>query len=72
LQVVSISLVNAVASYLIFVYIIAWLKLLADIGASIALQINSLSMAITDGAPEIGLELAQCLQLVGQGHSADR
>jgi MHS family proline/betaine transporter-like MFS transporter len=46
LQVVSISLVNALGFYLIFVYIIAWLKLFADVGASIALQINSLNMAI--------------------------
>jgi MFS transporter, MHS family, proline/betaine transporter len=46
LQVVSISLVNALGFYLIFVYIIAWLKLFADVGASVALQINSLNMAI--------------------------
>jgi MFS family permease len=46
LQVIGISLVNAIAFYLIFVYIIAWLKLAADVGASIALQINSFSMAV--------------------------
>jgi MFS transporter, MHS family, proline/betaine transporter len=46
LQVVSISLVNAIGFYLIFVYIITWLKLFADLRASIALQINSFSMAI--------------------------
>lgn len=46
LQVVSISLVNAVGFYLIFVYIISWLKLFADVGASTALLINSFSMVI--------------------------
>jgi MHS family proline/betaine transporter-like MFS transporter len=46
LQVVSISLVNAVSFYLIFVYIITWLKLAADIGARTALLINSANMAI--------------------------
>ena len=46
LQVISISLVNAVGFYLIFVYIIAWLKLSADVGASTALLINSLNMTI--------------------------
>ena len=49
LQVVSISLVNAVGFYLIFVYIITWLKLFADVRASIALQINSFSMAVLLG-----------------------
>jgi MHS family proline/betaine transporter-like MFS transporter len=49
LQVVSISLVNAVGFYLIFVYIITWLKLSADVRASVALQINSFSMAILLG-----------------------
>jgi MFS transporter, MHS family, proline/betaine transporter len=46
LQVSSISLVNAVGFYLAFVYIIAWLKLLADVRASVALLINSLNMVI--------------------------
>src|SRR3954454_8204144 len=46
LQVVSISLVNAVGFYLVFVYIVAWLKLLADVRASVALLINSLNMAV--------------------------
>src|SRR5439155_23426564 len=46
LQVVSISLVNAVGFYLIFVYVITWLKLFADLRAGIALQINSFSMAV--------------------------
>jgi len=46
LQVVSISLVNAVGFYLIFVYIVTWLKLVADVGASTALLINSANMAI--------------------------
>lgn len=46
LQAVCISLVNAVAFYLIFVYLISWLKLVADIGARTALQINSASMVV--------------------------
>lgn len=49
LQVISISLVNAVTFYLIFVYIITWLKLAADIGARTALLINSANMAILMG-----------------------
>jgi MFS transporter, MHS family, proline/betaine transporter len=49
LQVVSISLVNAVGFYLIFVYIVTWLKLVADVGASTALLINSANMAILLG-----------------------
>ncbi len=47
LQAVCISLVNAVAFYLIFVYIVAWLKLAADMGAKTALWINSINMAVT-------------------------
>lgn len=46
LQAVTISLVNAVTFYLIFVYIVPWLKLAADMGARTALQINSVNMAI--------------------------
>src|SRR4029079_9031139 len=46
LEVISISLVNAVGFYLIFVYIITWLKLFVDLRAGIALQINSLNMAV--------------------------
>ena len=46
LQVVSISLVNAVGFYLIFVYIVTWLKLVADVGASTALLINSANMVV--------------------------
>ena len=49
LQVVCISLVNAVSFYLIFVYIITWLKLAADVGAKTALLINSANMAIVLG-----------------------
>lgn len=49
LQAVSISLVNAVAFYLIFVYLVSWLKLAADIGARTALLINSLNMVILLG-----------------------
>src|ERR671927_138125 len=44
LQGVCLSLVNAIGFYLIFVYLITWLKLFADMGARIALQINSLNM----------------------------
>lgn len=46
LQVICISLVNAIAFYLLFVYVIIWLKLAADVGASTALTINSLNMAV--------------------------
>jgi MHS family proline/betaine transporter-like MFS transporter len=46
LQVISLSLVNAVGFYLIFVYIITWLKLFADVGARTALLINSFNMAV--------------------------
>lgn len=49
LQAVSISLVNAVAFYLIFVYLVSWLKLAADIGARTALLINSANMVILLG-----------------------
>lgn len=49
LQAVAISLVNAVAFYLIFVYLISWLKLAADMGARTALWINSLNMVILIG-----------------------
>ena len=49
LQVASISLVNALSFYLIFVYIVTWLKLFADIGARTALLINSANMAILMG-----------------------
>lgn len=49
LQAVGISLVNAVAFYLIFVYLVSWLKLAADMGARTALQINSLNMVILLG-----------------------
>ena len=46
LQAVGISLVNAVGFYLMFVYIVAWLKLAADMGAKTALWINSINMGI--------------------------
>jgi MHS family proline/betaine transporter-like MFS transporter len=49
LQAVAVSLVNAVAFYLIFVYLVTWLKLAADLGARTALQINSLNMIILIG-----------------------
>jgi MHS family proline/betaine transporter-like MFS transporter len=46
LQAVCISLVNAVGFYLIFVYIVSWLKLVADMGAKTALWINSANMVV--------------------------
>ena len=46
LQVVTISLVNAVSFYLIFVYLITWLRLFADLSARSALLINSINMAV--------------------------
>jgi MHS family proline/betaine transporter-like MFS transporter len=49
LQVMALSLVNAVVFYLIFVYIIAWLKQATNIRAAVALEINSLNMAIMLG-----------------------
>jgi MHS family proline/betaine transporter-like MFS transporter len=49
LQVIGISLVNAIGFYLLFVYSIAWLKLAADVGARTALQINSASMMVLLG-----------------------
>jgi MHS family proline/betaine transporter-like MFS transporter len=49
LQVVGLSLVNAVGFYLMFVYVITWLKQAANIGAAVALQINSLNMTIMLG-----------------------
>jgi MHS family proline/betaine transporter-like MFS transporter len=49
IQGVCLSVVNAVGFYLIFVYLITWLKLYADTGARIALQINSLNMTILLG-----------------------
>jgi MHS family proline/betaine transporter-like MFS transporter len=45
-QAVAVSLVNAVAFYLIYVYLTSWLKLAADMGARTALQINSINMVI--------------------------
>jgi MFS transporter, MHS family, proline/betaine transporter len=46
LQVISISLVNAISFYLIFVYLITWLRLFADLSARSALLINSANMAV--------------------------
>jgi MHS family proline/betaine transporter-like MFS transporter len=48
-QVMALSLVNAVCFYLIFVYIITWMKQAANIGAAVALRINSLNMALMLG-----------------------
>jgi MFS transporter, MHS family, proline/betaine transporter len=49
LQVAALSLINAVGFYLIFVYIITWLKQAANMGAAVTLQINSANMAIMLG-----------------------
>lgn len=48
-QVICISLVNAVGFYLTFVYIITWIKLIADMSARTALIINSVNMTILLG-----------------------
>ena len=45
-QAVTVSLVNAVAFYLIYVYLTTWLKLAADMGARTALLINSINMLV--------------------------
>ena len=45
-QVICISLVNAISFYLIFVYLITWLRLFADLSARSALLINSANMAV--------------------------
>ncbi|MFO1057332.1 MAG: MFS transporter [Dongiaceae bacterium] len=45
LQVVGVALVNAAGFYIIFFYMIPWLKNWADIGARQALLINSVNMA---------------------------
>jgi MHS family proline/betaine transporter-like MFS transporter len=39
-------LVNAVSFYLIYVYLVTWLKLAADMGARTALWINSINMLV--------------------------
>src|SRR5689334_6389617 len=46
LQVLGLSLINAAVFYILFVYVIAWLKEAADMGASTATVINSVNMAI--------------------------
>lgn len=46
LQVLGLSLINAAVFYILFVYVIAWLKEAADMGASTATIINSVNMAI--------------------------
>jgi MHS family proline/betaine transporter-like MFS transporter len=45
LQVVGVALVNAAGFYIVFFYMIPWLKNWADIGARQALLINSVNMA---------------------------
>jgi MHS family proline/betaine transporter-like MFS transporter len=45
LQVVGVALVNAAGFYIVFFYMIPWLKKWADIGARQALLINSVNMA---------------------------
>lgn len=49
LQVVGICIANAVGFYLIFVYIVTWLKLYAQMKPSTALAINSVNMLIMLG-----------------------
>src|SRR5262249_147923 len=46
LQVVGLSMINAAVFYILFVYIIAWLKKSSGMGASTATIINSVNMAI--------------------------
>ena len=46
LQVLGLSLINAAVFYILFVYVIAWLKEAVDMGASTATIINSVNMAI--------------------------
>jgi MFS transporter, MHS family, proline/betaine transporter len=46
LQVVGLSLINAIPFYLVFLYILVWLKNFAGLNASRALAINSVNMAI--------------------------
>ncbi len=46
LQVVGLSMINAAVFYILFVYIIAWLKQASGLGASVATIINSVNMAI--------------------------
>ena len=45
-QVVGLSLINAAVFYILFVYIISWLKRASGMGASTATIINSVNMAI--------------------------
>ena len=49
LQVVGLSLINAVVFYIVFLFIISWLKTAAGMGAAVATQINSLNMALMLG-----------------------
>jgi len=49
LQVVGLSLVLAVQFYLVFFYVVTWLKLYAHVKAGVALQINSINMTILLG-----------------------
>lgn len=46
LQVIGVALANSVGFYLIFFYIVPWLKSFANVGASRALLINSANMAV--------------------------
>ena len=49
LEVAGLSLINGIVFYIVFVYIIAWLKQAANIGAAVALEINSINMALMLG-----------------------
>ena len=46
LQVVGLSMINAAVFYIVFLYIITWLKQASGMGASVATIINSINMAI--------------------------
>jgi MFS transporter, MHS family, proline/betaine transporter len=46
LQVVGLSLINAAVFYILFVYVIAWLKRASGMGAATATVINSVNMAL--------------------------
>ena len=49
LQVAGLSLINGIVFYIVFVYIITWLKQATNMGAAVALEINSITMALMLG-----------------------
>ena len=46
LQVIGLSMINAIVFYIAFLYVITWLKQASGMGASVATVINSVNMAI--------------------------